>query len=73
MVVAFDRSGLINDITQILSSDNINMIDAKVQVTKGIADIFLKIEVSDINQLSRLLTRIENIPNVLEAKRHKMG
>jgi GTP pyrophosphokinase len=72
-ITAFDRSGLIGDITYILSGDGINLIDAKVHVEKGIADIYLEIEVSDINQLSRLLTRIENVPNVLEAQRNKPG
>ncbi len=72
-IAAFDRSGLIGDITHILSNDGINLIDAKVRVTKGIAAIDLKIEVSDIKELSRLLTRIENIPNVLEAQRNNPG
>ncbi len=72
-ISAFDRSGLIGDITHILSNDSINLIDAKVRVTKGIADINLEIEVSDIKELSRLLTRIENIPNVLEAQRNNPG
>ena len=72
-ISAFDRSGLIGDITHILSSDNINMIDANVKVTKGVADIRMIIEVSDLKQLSRLLARIENLPNVLEAHRSKPG
>ncbi|HIE24482.1 MAG TPA: bifunctional (p)ppGpp synthetase/guanosine-3',5'-bis(diphosphate) 3'-pyrophosphohydrolase [Anaerolineales bacterium] len=72
-ISAFDRSGLIGDITHILSKDSINLIDAKVRVAKGIANINLEIEVSDIKELSRLLTRIENIPNVLEAQRNNPG
>lgn len=72
-ISAFDRSNLIGDITNILSGEGINMIDANVKVAKSIADINLIIEVSDIKQLSRLLSRIENIPNVLEAQRHKGG
>ncbi len=72
-ITAFDRKGLIGDITYILSSDGINMIDANVKVTKGVADIHLIIEVSDIKQLARLLARIENLPNVLEARRNKPG
>ncbi len=72
-ITAFDRSGLIGDITYILSSDGINMIDANVKVIKGIADIRLIIEVSDLKQLSRLLARIENLPNILEARRNKPG
>ncbi len=72
-ISAFDRSGLIGDITHILSNDSINLIDAKVRVAKGLADINLEIEVRDIKELSRLLTRIENIPNVLEAQRTNPG
>ncbi|MBL6962137.1 MAG: bifunctional (p)ppGpp synthetase/guanosine-3',5'-bis(diphosphate) 3'-pyrophosphohydrolase, partial [Anaerolineales bacterium] len=72
-ITAFDRSGLFGDVSYILSNDGINMIDANVKVVKGIADIQLVIEVSDINQLSRLLTRVENLPNVLEAQRQLPG
>jgi (p)ppGpp synthase/HD superfamily hydrolase len=42
-------------------------------VDKGVADIQLVIEVSDIKELSSLLARIENIPNVLEAQRDRPG
>ncbi len=72
-ISAFDRNGLIGDITHILSNDNINMVDANVKVGKGIAEINLIIEVSNLKQLSRLLSRIENIPNVLEARRNRPG
>ena len=72
-ITAFDRSGLIGDITYILSNDGINMIDANVKVFKGVATINLIIEVSDLKQLSRLLARIENLPNVLEARRNRPG
>ena len=72
-VTAFDRSGLFGDITYVLSNDGVNMIDATVKVDKGTAKISLVIEVSDIKELSRLLARIENIPNVLQAQRHNPG
>jgi guanosine-3',5'-bis(diphosphate) 3'-pyrophosphohydrolase len=72
-ISAFDRSGLIGDITYLLSNDNINMVDANVKVIKGVAEINLIIEVSNLKQLSRLLTRVENLPNVLEARRNKPG
>ncbi|RIK52943.1 MAG: hypothetical protein DCC59_08505, partial [Chloroflexi bacterium] len=37
------------------------------------ADLRLIIEVKDLAQLSRILTRIENLPNVMEAARTKPG
>jgi GTP diphosphokinase / guanosine-3',5'-bis(diphosphate) 3'-diphosphatase len=72
-VTAFDRSGLFGDISHVLSNDGVNIIDANVKVDKGIAEIRLVIEVIDIKELSRLLARIENIPNVLEAQRNQPG
>jgi GTP pyrophosphokinase len=33
----------------------------------------LVVEIGDITQLSRILTRIENLPNVMEAHRLKPG
>jgi GTP pyrophosphokinase len=44
-----------------------------VDTNNNIADLRLVVEVKDITQLSRVLTRIENIPNVLEAQRVKPG
>ena len=39
----------------------------------ALAQINFVIEIQDINQLSRVLTRIENLPNVMEAHRLKAG
>jgi (p)ppGpp synthase/HD superfamily hydrolase len=38
-----------------------------------VADIQLVIEIRDLAQLSRVLTRIESLPNVLEALRTRPG
>ncbi len=74
-ITAYDRSGLFGDISHILSSDGVNIVDADVKTgdRRGIAEINLVIEVSGIRELSRLLTRIENIPNILRAQRQKPG
>jgi (p)ppGpp synthase/HD superfamily hydrolase len=42
-------------------------------MTKNLADMRIVIEVKDISQLSRILARIENVPNVLEAQRVRGG
>jgi guanosine-3',5'-bis(diphosphate) 3'-pyrophosphohydrolase len=44
-----------------------------VNVNRSIADLRLIIEVKDLTQLSRILTRIENLPNVMEAIRTRPG
>ncbi|MFH1524445.1 MAG: TGS domain-containing protein, partial [Chloroflexota bacterium] len=70
---AYDRQGLMGDITTLINEENVNMVDVDVRITKNLADLRIEIEVRDISQLSRILARIENLPNVLEAQRVRGG
>jgi len=72
-VKAYDRQGLMGDISTLLQGENVNIADVSVNYNRTIADIKLVIEIRDLAQLSRVLTRIENLPNVLEAQRTKPG
>jgi len=72
-IKAYDRQGLMGDISSILSNENINLKDIRLNVTHNLATITLIVEVSDIVQLSRTLTLIENLPNVMEAHRLHPG
>lgn len=72
-VKAYDRKGLMGDISQVLSEESINIMDVSLKVSHHIAQINLVLEVGDIAQLSRVLTRIENLANVTEAHRVKPG
>ena len=73
-ITAFDRHGLMGDITNLLNSEGINIVDVRVHVDKehvkaDVADLRLVLEVKDIEQLSRILARIEKVPNVMDAQR----
>jgi guanosine-3',5'-bis(diphosphate) 3'-pyrophosphohydrolase len=70
---AYDRQGLMGDITTLLNSESVNMVDVQVRLNKNLADLRIVIEVKDLAQLSRMLARIENLPNVLEAQRIRGG
>ncbi|HMN60569.1 MAG TPA: bifunctional (p)ppGpp synthetase/guanosine-3',5'-bis(diphosphate) 3'-pyrophosphohydrolase [Anaerolinea sp.] len=72
-VKAYDRQGLMGDISAILGEENINIMDVNMKVSHHLATLKLVLEVGDIAQLSRVLTRIENLPNVTEAHRIKPG
>ena len=72
-IKAYDRQGLVNDISKLLSDESINIADVKVNVNRSMADLRLIIEVKDITQLSRILARIENLPNIMEAHRINPG
>jgi (p)ppGpp synthase/HD superfamily hydrolase len=49
------------------------MTDIKVNVSKNLAILDLTLEVPDIAKLSRVLDRLENLPNVMEARRIQPG
>jgi GTP diphosphokinase / guanosine-3',5'-bis(diphosphate) 3'-diphosphatase len=72
-IKAYDRQGLMGDISSILSLESINVLDIHLKVNNNLATITLILEIRDITQLSRVLTRIENLPNVVEAHRVKPG
>jgi GTP pyrophosphokinase len=72
-IKAYDRQGLVSDISNLLSDENINIADVKVNVNRSMADLRLVIEVKDLTQLSRVLARMENLPNVMEAHRINPG
>jgi GTP diphosphokinase / guanosine-3',5'-bis(diphosphate) 3'-diphosphatase len=72
-IKAYDRQGLMGDISVILSDEGINLIDVRLKVVHNIATFHLVLEIQDISQLSRILTRIENLANVMEAHRVKPG
>jgi GTP diphosphokinase / guanosine-3',5'-bis(diphosphate) 3'-diphosphatase len=71
---AYDRNGLMRDVSTMISEEGINMASVKVDVNKKNLAIFeLILEVNDLAQLSRILDRLENLPNVLEAQRINPG
>ncbi len=72
-IKAYDRQGLVSDISNMLSDESINIADVKVNVNRSMADLRLIIEVKDLTQLSRVLARIENLPNIMEAHRSNPG
>jgi GTP pyrophosphokinase len=72
-IKAYDRQGLMGDISSILSNEGINLQDIGLKVNHNLAAIKLVLEVGDIAQLSRVLTKIENLPNVMEAHRLRGG
>jgi GTP pyrophosphokinase len=72
-IKAYDRQGLMGDISSLLTNENINLRNIKLNVIHNLAQMELILDISDIAQLSRVLTKIENLPNVMEAHRLKPG
>ncbi len=70
---AYDRQGLMSDISNVLTEENVNVIDMSMKMNQHLAVIKLVLGVKGIPQLSRVLTRLESLPNIFEAKRRRPG
>jgi GTP pyrophosphokinase len=73
LIDSFDRPGLLRDIMAIMANEKINLRSATVDTKQSEhkAVVFATIEIANIDQLSRILARIEQLPNVIGAHRRK--
>lgn len=70
---AYDRNGLMRDVSTLIAEEGINMGKVNVEVNNNLAIFDMILEVRDLAQLSKVLDRLENLANVLEAQRVKPG
>lgn len=68
---AYDRQGLLRDITSILSNERTNVIAVNTYTNKedNIANLVLTVEIADLNALMNILNKIMQLPNVIDAQR----
>jgi GTP pyrophosphokinase len=72
-ISAYDRQGLMSDISNVLAGEPARLIDFSMSSRQHIMKVNMVLEVPDINALSRILARLENLPNVIEAIRVSPG
>ncbi len=72
-IEAFDRPGLLRDITSIVANQRINMSSVNTITTKpeNLARVSATLEISNLDQLSRVLALIEQLPNVTDVRRRQ--
>jgi GTP pyrophosphokinase len=66
-----DRHGLLRDITNVLANEHVNVTAVNTQSHRsdGTASMLLTVEIANLATLGSVLTRIQQIPSVIEAKR----
>jgi GTP pyrophosphokinase len=71
LIKAFDRTGLLRDITSVLANEKAHVFSLQTQTNKqeNTSFISITVEIDGLNSLSRLLSKLGQIPNVLEARR----
>ena len=70
-VEAYDRKGLLRDVTAVVSNEAVNIValDSGTDRRSHVVHIHLTVEVRDIEQLSRVLGRLAQLPNVSDCRR----
>ena len=70
-IEAHDRKGLIKDISSLLSAEKINIVGMTTKTDKKSmsANFDLTLETSGLEELSRIMLRISNLPNIVSVRR----
>jgi GTP pyrophosphokinase len=71
LINAHDRPGLLRDITSVLLNEQVNVLASNTLTNPktAIAHMVLTLEINDLEQLSRILDKVGQIPNVMEVRR----
>lgn len=73
-IEAEDRVGLLHDITALVSDEKVNIAAVStIEHDDGVSSIYLTLQITDIKQLSRLLTRLDRVGGVITVARSGEG
>jgi GTP pyrophosphokinase len=70
-LAAYDRSGLLRDITAVVANEDVNVaaLTSETDHREQLAHVRLTVEVTDLDQLSRVMDRLTQLANVVEVRR----
>jgi guanosine-3',5'-bis(diphosphate) 3'-pyrophosphohydrolase len=69
-VEAYDRTGLLSDITQVVAENKVNILAASVHVSQDhTAIVAATLQVASVAQLARVMGRIEQLKDVISVQR----
>jgi len=72
-VVAYDRQGLLRDVVSVITNEGVNLVGSNTHTNKKTlqVDMILTVEINELDQLSKLLAKIGQLPNIKSAQRSK--
>jgi len=75
LIDAYDRRGLLSDVTSMLSAEKINVIAVNTRSNKKdqTAHMAVTIEIRDLQQLNRIMDRLSLLRNILQVSRGSNG
>ncbi len=72
LIEAYDRTGLLSEISNVVADDRINIVAASVNVHKDHrATVQVTIEVASVSQLSRVMAHLEQLKDVYSVQRNR--
>lgn len=69
LVKAFDRQGLLRDISDVIAKEKLDVLRVNTESRGEYAHMRMTVRVRELQQLSRLLARLQHVQNVIEACR----
>ncbi|MBJ7223653.1 MULTISPECIES: GTP diphosphokinase [unclassified Brenneria] len=74
-VIANDRSGLLRDITTILANEKVNVlgVSSRSDTKQQLATIDMEMEIYNLQVLGRVLAKLNQLPDVIDARRQQGG
>ncbi len=66
---AFDRQGLLRDISDVIAKDKLDVLRVNTETQGEFANLLLTVRIKELQQLSRLLVRLQHVQNMLEVSR----
>ena len=73
-IEAWDRVGLMRDISTLAAEEHVNMVAVRTQAhSDSTVSVFLTLETTGVEQLSRVLTKMESVQAVLFVRRTMDG
>ncbi len=73
-IEAWDRVGLLRDVSTMVAEERVNMVGVHTQEQEdGVITIFVTLETTGIEQLTRLLSKLEAIRGVVSVGRRLEG
>ncbi|PHR97107.1 MAG: GTP diphosphokinase [Oceanobacter sp.] len=72
---AYDRAGLLSDVSSLLANEKVNVVAVTTRSDQGenTAAMNLTVEVDSLERLARVMSKIEQLPNVLSTRRIRAG
>ena len=75
VISAYDRTGLLSDVSALLSNEKVNVVAVNTRSDQGdnTASMSLTVEVDSLERLARVMNKIEQLPNVVKTRRVRAG